>query len=30
MAVVVSLITPAPGAEVEAIFAAATDPNVDD
>ena len=30
LAVVVSLITPAPGAEVEAIFAAATDPNVDD
>ena len=28
--VVVSLLTPAPGAEVEAIFAAATDPNVDD
>lgn len=28
--VVVSLLTPAPGAEVDAIFAAATDPNVDD
>ncbi len=28
--VAVSLLTPAPGAEVDAIFAAATDPNVDD
>lgn len=30
LAVVVSLITPAPSAEVEAIFEKATDPNVDD
>lgn len=30
IAVAVSLLTPAPSAEVEAIFAAATDPNVDD
>ena len=28
--IVVSLVTPAPGEEVEAIFAAATDPNIDD
>ena len=30
VAVLVSLMTKAPGADVEAIFAAATDPNVDD